>query len=138
MNDEIKQRLAWIKLYEQTQDAGLVCRRCGICGIWRPTLRKWWRRYQEHGEAGLGSLSRRPHQSPKRKVFEQDEQPILELRRTRQLGARRIQHELKRLYNCQLGLATIQNVLQQHHIPPLKRKTQPPQTAHPVCTTYSR
>lgn len=94
MNDEIKQRLTWVKLYEQTYDAGLVCRRCGIS---RPTLRKWWRRYQEHGEAGLRSLSRRPHQSPRRKVFEQDEQRILELRRTRHLGARRIQHELKRL-----------------------------------------
>ncbi|WP_435370220.1 helix-turn-helix domain-containing protein, partial [Acinetobacter indicus] len=25
-------------------DAGLVCRRCGIS---RPTLRKWWKRYSE-------------------------------------------------------------------------------------------
>jgi transposase InsO family protein len=131
MNDEIKQRLTWVKLYEQTQDAGLVCRRCGIS---RPTLRKWWRRYQEHGEAGLRSLSRRPHQSPKRKVFEQDEQRILELRRTRHLGARRIQHELKRLYNCELGLATIQKVLQQHRVPSLRRSRRKQRTryARPV------
>jgi transposase-like protein len=110
MNDEIKQRLTWVKLYEQTQDAGLVCRRCGIS---RPTLRKWWRRYQEHGEAGLRSLSRRPHQSPKQKVFEQDEQRILELRHTRHLGARRIQHELKRLFNCELGLSHQPKLIQQ-------------------------
>ncbi|MBV9386068.1 MAG: IS481 family transposase, partial [Chroococcidiopsidaceae cyanobacterium CP_BM_ER_R8_30] len=35
MNIEIKQRLRWIKLYEQTGNAGLVCLRCGIS---RPTL----------------------------------------------------------------------------------------------------
>jgi transposase InsO family protein len=118
MNDEIKQRLKWIELYDQTQDAGLVCRRCGIS---RPTLPKWWRRYQECGVAGLSSLSRRPLQSPNRKVFQQDEQRILALRQTRHLGARRIQHELKRLYDVQLGLATIQKVLQQHQVPPLRR-----------------
>ena len=34
---EAKARLGWVKLYQQTGDAGLVCRRCGIS---RPTLRK--------------------------------------------------------------------------------------------------
>lgn len=38
MDREVKQRLGWVQLYEQTQDAGFVCRRCGIS---RPTLRKW-------------------------------------------------------------------------------------------------
>jgi len=46
MSREVKQRLAWVQLYEQTGNAGLTCRRCGIS---RPTLRKWWRRYQEEG-----------------------------------------------------------------------------------------
>src|SRR5690606_3776401 len=98
---------------------GLVCRRCGIS---RPTLRKWWRRYQTLGEAGLASQSRRPQQSPKRKVFETEVQWILDLRHTRHLGARRIQNELQRLHECQLGLATIQKVLQQNQVPPLRRK----------------
>ena len=119
MNDDIKQRLTWIKLYEQTKNAGLVCRRCGIS---RPTLRKWLRRYREQGETGLRSLSRRPHHSPHRTVFEQHEQHILKLRRTRHLGARRIQHELNRLHQYDLGLATIQKVLQYHQAPPLRRK----------------
>ncbi len=118
MDNEIRRRLTWIRLYEETGDAGFVCRRCGIS---RPTLRKWLQRYQAEGEAGLRSRSRRPHRSPNRKVFEQETQWILELRRTRHLGARRIQNELKRLYDCQLGLATIQKVLQQHNVPPLKR-----------------
>ena len=42
----------------KTGAAGLVCRRCGIS---RATLRKWWRRYQADGEAGLVEHSRRPH-----------------------------------------------------------------------------
>lgn len=46
MNREIRQRLKWIKLYEETKNAGLVCRRCGIS---RPTLRKWLSRYKEQG-----------------------------------------------------------------------------------------
>ena len=45
MKREIQQRLTWIKLYEQTNDFGLACRSCGIS---RPTLRKWWQRYQEN------------------------------------------------------------------------------------------
>jgi transposase-like protein len=48
MMDLTKARLAWVELYAKTRDAGLVCRRCGIS---RPTLRKWWRRYQADGEA---------------------------------------------------------------------------------------
>lgn len=54
MDREVKQRLTWVKLYEQTSNAGLVCRRCGIS---RPTLRKGWWRYQAEGEAGLKSRS---------------------------------------------------------------------------------
>jgi hypothetical protein len=34
---KVKARRGWIKLYQQTGDAGLVCR---CCGISRPTLRK--------------------------------------------------------------------------------------------------
>lgn len=43
MDREVRQRLTWVKYYEQTRDAGLTCR---CCGISRPTLRKRWRRYQ--------------------------------------------------------------------------------------------
>jgi hypothetical protein len=34
-----------------------------------PTLRKWWRRYQADGEAGLAERSRRPHQLATQKVL---------------------------------------------------------------------
>jgi len=67
MNYEEKQRLGWVKLHEQTQDAGLTCRRYGIS---RPTLRKWWKRYQAHGKDDLQSQSCCPHASPLTKVGE--------------------------------------------------------------------
>jgi hypothetical protein len=37
MEPKVKMRLGWVQMYQRTQNAGLVCRRCGIC---RPTLRK--------------------------------------------------------------------------------------------------
>ena len=41
-----KARLGWVKLYERTGNATLVCRRCGISA---PTLHKWVRRYAAEG-----------------------------------------------------------------------------------------
>lgn len=87
MDREIQQRLQWVRLCQETGNAGLVCRRCGIS---RPTLRKWWKRFQQDGESGLVNRSRRPHHSPNTKVGQQEEQLILNLRKTRNLGARRI------------------------------------------------
>lgn len=116
MDHKLHARLKWVNMYLETGDAGLTCRRCGIS---RPTLRKWVRRYQAAGADGLKDLSRRPKHSPNRKVVGQHEDWILELRRQRQLGARRIQSELQRLHSVSLSLATIQKVLQKHEVQPL-------------------
>jgi transposase-like protein len=64
--DLAKARLAWVELYAETGDVGLVRRRCGIS---RPALCKWWRRNQAAGEAGLAEHSRRPHRLAAQKVF---------------------------------------------------------------------
>ena len=53
----------WLQLYEEIGNAGVVCRRCGIS---RPTLRKWWRRYQAEGEKGLEARSRQPRKTGQR------------------------------------------------------------------------
>ena len=105
MKREIQQRLQWMQLYEKTKDAGLVCRRCGIS---RHTLRKWWKRYQEQGINGLSSHSRRPKHSPATKVGHHEEQLILGIRWTRNIGARRIQSEIKQtmVYPYHLQLFT--------------------------------
>ena len=115
MQTEEKTRLRWVKLYQETLDPELVCFKCGIS---RPTLEKWLRRYRKYGEIGLKSLSRRPTTSPKKKVTPQYEQWILELRK-RRLGTRRLQNELKREYNCSLSRETIHKVLTKHNVKPL-------------------
>jgi transposase InsO family protein len=119
MKLEIKARLRWIKLYQKTNDAGLVCRRFGIS---RPTLRKWLRRYEQSGLDGLHGKSKKPHRSPNRKVTQKQEDLILNLRKKRKLGARRIQNELIRNHNFSLSLATIHKILARHNVKPLKRK----------------
>ena len=124
MDADARTRLGWIRLYEQVGDAGLVCRRCGIS---RPTLRKWWRRYQAEGEAGLGARSHRPHRSPGRKVLAEQEALILRLRRERKLGIKRLRNELVRRHGLKLALDTIHKVLVRHgenrlERPRLKRK----------------
>jgi len=118
MEKDAQKRLVWVKLYEKTKDAGVVCRKCGIS---RPTLRKWWKRYQESGDEGLNNKTKRPKHTPSKKVLEQHEKWILELRQERKLGARRIQSELERQHNYSLSLSTIQKVLQKHQVKPLSR-----------------
>jgi len=118
-------RLGWVELYQEIGNAGVVCRRCGIS---RPTLRKWWRRYQALGMAGLEEQSRRPHSSPGRKVLEREQGLILQLRRERKLGLKRLRIELIRNHDLRLSLDTLHKVLVRHglnrlpHRPKLKRK----------------
>ena len=115
---DARARLGWVRLYEQLGNAGLVCRRCGIS---RPTLRKWWRRYQAEGVAGLEARSHRPHRSPNRKVFAEEEELILRLRRERKLGIKMLRNELARRHGLKLALDTIHKVLVRHGENQLKR-----------------
>jgi transposase len=118
----IRTRLKWVQLYQSTNDAGLVCRRCGIS---RPTLRKWWRRFHTEGEAGLHEHSRRPHKTPSPKVTAHYEKLILQFRKERNLGAKRIQAELLRHHNWRVSTPTIWKVLARHQVPPLRRHRTP-------------
>jgi transposase InsO family protein len=116
---EQKKRLGWIQLYQQMGNAGVVCRRCGIS---RPTLRKWLRRYESGGIEALYDQSRRPQHSPSKKVSATHEELILYLRRERKLGARRIQSELQRLHGISFSLAMIHKVLARNNEAYLKPK----------------
>lgn len=118
MDDQIRMRLKWVQLYEELGNAGVVCLRCEIS---RPTLRKWWVRYQEKGIDGLQEESRRPKSSPSQKVQSVHEQLISDLRK-RKLGHRRIQNELNRLHNISLSTATIHKVLARLNNQYLKHK----------------
>ncbi len=104
----------------------MVCRQCGIS---RPTLRKWWRRFQVEGKTGLEDRSRRPHNSPEQKVFERELNWIAELRK-RRLGSRRIQSELSRNFNFSLSRATLSKVLRKLKAVPLKKSRIPRKGRH--------
>lgn len=88
-------------MYEASGDAGLTCRRCGIS---RPTLHLWARRFRKDGEPELSGISGRPKHSPRSKLFAAGPELIVSLRRKRNLGARRIQSELRLLHDTELAV----------------------------------
>lgn len=112
---EAEERLRWIEAYRSVGNAGEICSRFGIS---RPTLRKWVRRYEQFGEAGLHDESRRPATSPNRKVFEREETLILELRRKRKLGIGKLRDELRQVHGINLSTDTIMKVLKRAEEPP--------------------
>lgn len=118
----LQARRSWVQLYLELGHAGRVCLRCGIS---RPTLRKWVRRYRAHGEQGLHSRSRVRKQLPPRQVTPAEEQHILHLRNQRNLGPKRIQAELMRAGLPKRSTSTIWKVLQRHHCGPLRRPKRP-------------
>ena len=103
-----EERLRWMEAYKATGNAGLVCSRFNVS---RPTLRKWWRRYQEAGVEGLKDSSRKPASSPNRKVFAREEALIVALRKTENLGVHRLRSELRARHRIELSAETILKVL---------------------------
>jgi len=55
------------------------------------------------------------------RYLKKQEKWILELRSEMNIGARRIQNELIRQYNCHLSLASIQKVLQRNQVKPIQK-----------------
>ncbi len=125
MDHKIKARLEWIKLFQATNNAGLVCRRCGVS---RPTLRKWIRRFAESGEKGLEEKSHRPKTSPNQKVFDKETKQIVELRK-RRLSSLRIQNELFRNYGLSFSRTTLAKVLKRFQVPPPTKESNPKKKA---------
>jgi transposase InsO family protein len=118
MDTEVRKRLRWVQLFEELANYTQVCLRCGIS---RPTLRKWVSRYRVHGVHGLVAKSRRPRTSPAVRITEQERGWIAELR-TRRLGSRRIQSELKRCNSFEVSRPVIEKALRtMDPKPPLRR-----------------
>ena len=84
--------------------------------------RKWIQRYKLLGTEGLKDQSKCPKSIPNKKVGSREEKWILELRTSRELGARRIQSELIRHYNLHLSLATIHRILKKNNLSIISRK----------------
>src|SRR5262249_5497798 len=108
MDAEIRKRLRWVELFLQLKNCSVVCLKCGIS---RPTLRKWLQRYKEKGAEGLVGESRKPKSSPGTRIHDQQREWIRELR-NRRLGSRRVQSELKRVYDFDVSRTTVEKVLQ--------------------------
>jgi len=121
MDAEIRKRLRWVELFLRIENHSVVCLKCGIS---RPRLRKWVRRFREQGMEGLSSGSRRPKSSPAVKVLSLHREWIRELR-NRRLGSRRIQNELKRVHDFTVSRTTIEKVLRATDTGPLLRSRRP-------------
>lgn len=119
MLSDFEFRMKWIELYYRLGHAGKVCQHYGIS---RFTLRKWLKRYHKLGKDGLLNFSRKPKTSPFQKRTEECEQLTLNLRKERNLGARRLQSELNRLYGISFSVSTIHKVLKKYEVLPLHHK----------------
>ena len=132
MNSDAKRRMKWVSTYQESGDAGLTCRRCGIS---RPTLRKWLRRFEQGGLSALETRSSRPLTSPHRKVNDQMLATIVGLRDAKNIGARRIQIEMGLSKQEWLSRTIIQRALDRAQVRKLrrpKRPEEPKRYARPV------
>ncbi len=83
-----------------------------------PTVRKWLRRYQQHGPAGLVEHSRAPHHQP-RKTSPQIEHDVVELRKTLPtFGARRLIRE----FDLPLSHRALERIWRAHGLMPKRRR----------------
>ena len=101
---KVKLRLMIVHTWQECGSLRETARRLAIS---RNTVRKWVRRYLKEGEAGLYDLSRRPKRSPRRTPREVEEQ-VLELRRERGWGRKRISHALG------IPEGTVRHILRRH------------------------
>jgi len=118
MDANQRKRLKWIFYYQKFGNAGKACLKCGIS---RPTLRKWFRRYQQDGIEGLKDKSRCPLNFPAQKITPSIESLVLKLRKKRKLGVKRIRSELYRLHHIFLSLATIHKILKRNQVKALPK-----------------
>jgi transposase-like protein len=78
-------------------------------GISRQTARKWWRRYQEAGMAGLEDRSSRPRRCPS-KTSPKVERRVVALRRRDQVGPARLASRVG------IPASTLHRILQRHGV----------------------
>jgi transposase len=82
------------------------------------TVRKWWRRYQQHGPSGLQEHSRAPHRSPQKTSAEVEQQVLALRRQLPTFGAAR----LKREFDLPVSHMAIQRIWRQHGLLKKRRR----------------
>jgi transposase InsO family protein len=78
-----------LRLCRLIEDGWTIASSAESMRISRQTAHKWWRRFQEAGEAGLVDRSSRPRRCPT-KTSSKVERKVIELRRRHQLGPARL------------------------------------------------
>src|SRR5262245_10936051 len=108
-------RLAWRwKVLQHAGDGARgIARTCRHFGISRQAFYRWKRRYQAHGQAGLGGRPRRPHRSP-RATSHEVVSKILYLRQHYHFGPGRIADYLKRFHQQSLAVSSVHRILVRH------------------------
>src|SRR6266851_3039106 len=85
------------------------------------TVRKWWRRYQQHGPSGLKEHSRAPHHHPQKTPPAIEEQVLALRQKLPTFGAAR----LKREFDLPLSHMAMQRIWREHGLrKPCKKKYQ--------------
>jgi transposase InsO family protein len=90
-----------------------ISRTCRRFGISRPTLYKWKKRRDEHGDAGLCDRPRTPLRSPNATAPEVVSK-ILYLRQNYHFGPRKIADYLRRFHQVSVAGATVHRILRKH------------------------
>jgi transposase len=121
----VEARKLLIETYEETGNLSETARQWETS---RHVVRKWVRRYEAEGEAGLEDRSRRPHHSPRQAPPEIEEQVMEAWEKTR-YGRRRLAHYLAR-QGLELSPHTIRHILRRHRPPQKRIRRKPLYPAH--------
>ena len=107
--NKVQARLKLVETYIKTKSISETAR------IWhtsRQVVRKWVKRYQKEGEAGLRDRSRRPHKMPK-KTSSEIEEKVMALRKKYRYGRKRIAQVLK-LDGIEISEHTVRHILRRN------------------------
>ncbi len=116
------------RLVQTYLEAGSIRKTARLWGTSRQVVRKWVRRYQAEGEAGLEDRSRRPHHSPRQTPPEVEQQVIAAWQKTR-FGRHRLAWYLAR-QGLHLSPHTIRHILRRHRPPQRRPRRKPVYPAH--------
>jgi transposase len=98
------------------------------------TVRKWWRRYQQHGPSGLKEQSRAPHHHPQKTGAEIERQVLLLRQQLPTFGAARLRRE----FALPVSHMAIQRIWREHGLlKPRKKKYQRKQDLAHIKATWA-
>ena len=119
--NKVEARKLLIRTFQQTRRISATARQWHTS---RQLVRKWVRRFQQEGEAGLHDRSRRPDHSP-HQTSQQLEALVLQARESTGYGRERLAFYLQR-QGVELSPYTIRNILRRHGVTRSKRQRRKP------------